>query len=93
MSGKVEIKFDPKGFAACLKGLTGTVQSEAEKIAARATSYLSRGSGFHVEMSDEAKYKDSSYGVTRPVARVVANDKESSIEEAKKKILSKAVGK
>ncbi len=92
MSGKIDIKFKPEGFAACLKGLSGTVQSEAEKIAARASAQLTRGSGFHVEMANKAKFKDSSFGVTRPVATVVANDKESSIEEARKKILSKAVG-
>lgn len=93
MSGLIDIKFDPKGFAACLQGLSGTVQSEAQKIASRASSYLTKGgSGFHVEMSGEAKFQDSAYGVSRPVARVVANDSKSAAEEAEKKILSKAVG-
>ena len=47
--------------------------------------------GFHVEMSQEAKYQDSAYGVTRPVAYVVPDDDESAAEEAENKILSKAV--
>lgn len=51
-----------------------------------------KGSGFHVEMSNEPRFQDSSYGVTRPIGRVVANDDESSKEEAENKILSKAVG-
>ena len=42
-------------------------------------------------MSSEAKFQDSSYGVTRPVAYVVANDDASAAEEAEQKILSKAV--
>lgn len=93
MSTKIEIKFNPAGFAECLQGLSGTVQEEAEKIASRATSYLPKGGGFHVEMSNEPRFQDSSYGVTRPIGRVVANDEESSKEEAENKILSKAVGR
>ena len=93
MATKIEIKFNPAGFAECLQGLSGTVQAEAEKIASRATSYLPRGGGFHVEMSNEPRFQDSSYGVTRPIGRVVANDEESSKQEAENKILSKAVGK
>lgn len=87
----VDITWNPAGFAECLQGLSGQVQAEAEKIANRATSYLTKGSGFHVEMSDEPRFRDSSFGVSRPVARVVANDEESSKEEAENKILSKAV--
>lgn len=93
MSTEIKIEFKPQGFAECLQGLSGTVQSEAEKIAARASSYLTRGSGFHVEMTNAPRYQDSSYGVTRPVAYVLANDEESSREEAENKILSKAVGR
>lgn len=93
MSEIIDIKFNPQGFAECLKGLSGQVQAEAGKIASRASSYLTKGSGFHVEMSNAARYKDSSYGVTRPVAHVVANDPASSAEEAEKKILSKAVSR
>lgn len=88
---KLEIKFNPQGFAECLSGLSGEVQAAAEIIAARATSYVTKGSGFHVEMQNEARFLDSSYGVTRPVAYVVADDEESAAEEAEDKILSKAV--
>ena len=42
-------------------------------------------------MSDEPRFQDSAYGVTRPIARVVANDDATSAEEAENKILSKAV--
>lgn len=89
-----DIEWNPAGFAEVLRGLSGTIQAEAEKISARATSSLTKGgSGFHVEMSDEPRFQDSAYGVTRPVARVVANDDATSAEEAESKILSKAVGK
>ena len=91
MSTKIEITFNPAGFAECLQGLSGQVQGEAEKIAARATSYLQNGSGFHVEMANEPRFQDNAYGVTRPIGRVVANDEESVKEEAENKILSKAV--
>lgn len=91
---KMQIKFLPEGFAKCLSGMTSQVQAEAQTIASTASSMLNgQGTGFHVEMSNEARYQDSAYGVTRPVARVVANDEASSREEAENKILSKAVGK
>lgn len=92
MSSRIELKFKPEGFAECLQGMSGQVQSVADGIAARASSYISGGgTGFHVEMSNEARYQDAAYGVSRPVARVVANDAETSAEEAENKILSKAV--
>ena len=93
MSTQIKIEFKPRGFAECLQELSGTVQSEAERIAARASAYLERGSGFHVEMTTMPRYQDSAYGVSRPVAYVVSNDEESAKEEAENKILSKAVGK
>ena len=88
---KLSIKWNPAGFAECLQGTAGELQSAAESIASRASSYLENGSGFHVEMGSEAKYQDSTYGVTRPVAYVVPDDEESAKEEAEDKILSKAV--
>jgi len=88
---KLSIKWNPAGFAECLQGTAGELQSVAESIASRASSYLENGSGFHVEMGSEAKYQDSAYGVTRPVAYVVPDDEESAKEEAENKILSKAV--
>lgn len=87
----LKIQFHPQGFAESLSGLSGEVQAAAETIAARASSYVTKGSGFHVEMSNEAKYLDSAYGVTRPVAYVVPDDEESEKEEAEDKILSKAL--
>ncbi|MBR4681593.1 MAG: hypothetical protein IKP03_10925 [Fibrobacter sp.] len=92
MKGQLQkIDYKPEGFAECLSGLTGMVQAEAEKIANKASSMLTNGSGFHVEMTTMPRYRDSSYSVSRPVAHVVANDAESSKEEAEYKILSKAV--
>ena len=88
---KLDIKFNPQGFAECLQGLSGEVQAAAETIAARASALVTKGSGFHVEMGQEAKYNDSSFGVTRPVAYVVADDDESAAEEAEGKILSEAL--
>lgn len=88
---KLSIKWNPAGFAECLQGTAGELQRAAESIASRASSYLENGSGFHVEMGSEAKYQDSAYGVTRPVAYVVPDDEESAKEEAEDKILSKAV--
>lgn len=88
---KLSIKWNPAGFAECLHGTTGELQSAAESIASRASSYLENGSGFHVEMGTEAKFQDSAYGVSRPVAYVVPDDDESAAEEAENKILSKAV--
>ena len=87
----LKVQYHPQGFAECLNGFTGDVQAAAENIAARASSYVTKGSGFHVEMTNEPRYMDSSYGVTRPVAHVVADDEESAAEEAEDKILSKAV--
>lgn len=91
MSTKIQIEFKPQGFAECLQGLSGQVQSTAETIASRASSYLTRGGGFHVEMTNMPRYQDSAYGVTRPVAYVMSNDDETAKEEAENKILSKAV--
>lgn len=91
MATKLTIKFNPAGFAECLQGLSGQCQSAAEGIASRASAMCSKGSGFHVEMSNEPRFRDSAYGVTRPIARIVSNDDETAREEAEYKILSKAV--
>lgn len=91
---EIRLKFIPEGFAECLQGLNGQVQAEAQRIASTASGMLNgKGSGFHVEMSNEARFQDSAYGVTRPVGRVVANDEATSRAEAEDKILSKAVSK
>lgn len=89
---EIHITFKPQGFAECLQGLSGQVSSVAEGIAARASSMITTGTGYHVEMTSMARYQDSAYGVSRPVAYVVSNDEESAREEAEFKILSKAVG-
>ena len=92
MNSIEHIEWNPAGFAECLEGLSGTIQAEASAIASRASSFITKGgSGFHVEVSNEPRFKDSTYGVTRPIARVVANDDATSAEEAENKILSKAV--
>ena len=92
MAKQIDIVFNPAGIAECLGGLSGDVQAATDKIAATATSMITKGTGFHTEMSNEPRFQDSSYGVSRPIGRVVANDDESSKEEAENKILSKAVG-
>ena len=93
MSVQVTMKFDNAAFAECLESLSGQIESEAQKIAARANGLITKGGGFAVEMSNEPRFLDASYGVTRPVARVYALDDVTSAEEAENKILSKAVGK
>jgi hypothetical protein len=94
MSGLEKIEFKPEGFAECLQGLSGQVQSVADGIASRASGFITQGGGgFHVEMTTMPRYQDSSYGVSRPVAYVVSNDEETAKEEAEHKILSKAVGR
>lgn len=85
---KLDIKFNPAGFAECLQDLREEVQTAAEDIASRASALTEKGSGFHVEMENEARYNDAQYGVTRPVAYVVPDDDESAAEEAENKILS-----
>ena len=91
MAVQITINFKPEGFAECLSGMSGIVESEASRLAAIADGYVTKGSGFHVEMSNEPRFQDAAYGVTRPIGRVVANDAETSKEEAENKILSKAV--
>ena len=91
MSGKLTIKWNQKGFAESLQSTSGELQAAAKGIAARASSYCTKGGGFHVEMGNEARYLDNSYGVSRPVAYVVPDDDESAAEEAEDKILSKAL--
>lgn len=91
MSGKLTITWNPAGFAEALQAVSDDVRAAAEEIADRATGYAEKGSGFHVELENVAKYKDSQYGVTRPVAYVVSNDDETAAEEAEHKILGKAL--
>ena len=91
MGVQITIDYKPEGFAECLAGMAGIVEAEAEKIAGRANGYVTKGSGFHVEMSNEPRFQDEAHGVTRPIGRVVANDDETSKEEAENKISSKAV--
>ena len=92
MSAIKEIKFDPKAFAECLGEYADITEEAAQKISDRATSYITgKGSGFHVEMTNEPKWQDSAYGVSRPVAYVTPNDDETNIEEIENKIFSKAV--
>lgn len=88
---EMRITFNPAGFAESLSQFDDVVQTEADKIAMRASSMLSKGGGFHVELTHEPKFQDSSYGVTRPVAYVISDDDETAAEEAENKILSKAV--
>lgn len=87
----VDLKLNHQGVAECLQGFSGEVQAAAEIIAARATSMLSGGGGFHVEMSTEARYKDSAFGVSRPVAYVVSDDEETDKEESENKVLGRAL--
>lgn len=57
MATQITMQFKPEGFAECLLGAEGIVQSEAEKIAARADGYVTKGSGFHVEVTNEPRFQ------------------------------------
>lgn len=90
MSSKMRITFNPAGFAECLQGATELVREQAERIAAEAGGMLTGGGSFVVEVTNEPRFLDSSYGASRPVGHVMA-DEVASKEEAENKILSKAV--
>ena len=91
MSNLVNLTLNHAGFAECLNAMAGDVQAEAERIASTATSMISKGSGFHVEMTNIPQWTDRGFGTSRPVAYVVSNDDETAAEEYKDKILTKAV--
>ena len=92
MSTQIDIKFNPQGFAECLNGMDGMVQSVAEDLAAKAASELQGPGSYTVEVVHETRFQDASYGVTRPVAvaRVIA-DADATRDEAENKTMSKAV--
>lgn len=92
MATKIEIKFNPAGFAECLNSLSDQVKSTAERLADQAKAESGGRGSYTVEMHNEPRYKDSQYGVSRPIAiaRVYA-DEAGSIDEAENKSMSKAV--
>lgn len=92
MSTKIQIKWNPQGFAECLQGLEGMVQNECEKLAAQAGGL----EHFSIKVSNEPRYHDASYGVSRPIARAIpvgriTADNQASADEAENKTMSKAV--
>lgn len=97
MGKKITIKFTkaPGGLTEVINsgGIQSVVKSSAETIAAKASSMVSAGSGFHVEMGTRAFAQDAAHGASRPFARIISNDDETAAAEAEEKILSKAVGK
>ena len=92
MSTKIEIKFNPAGFAECLQGMTGQVQEICERLAEQAGGL----NHFKITVTNEPRYKDPVYGVSRPIARaspvgVITADAYASADEAENKTMSKAV--
>ena len=92
MSTRITIKFNPAGFAECLNSLSGEVKSVAERLAEQAKVESGGRGTYTVKIHNEPRYKDSQYGVSRPIAiaRVYA-DEAGSIDEAENKSMSKAV--
>lgn len=85
----ITIKFDNGAFAECLSGMGEMCEAEARRLASQ---YEGPGTVTVVVTEQKARFQDSAYGVSRPVAvaRVVA-DAEASADEAENKSLSKAV--
>lgn len=92
MSKQISITWNPQGFAECLSGMDDMVRSEAEQLAAAAAANLQGQGSYSVEVVHETRFRDATYGVTRPVAvaRVVA-DAAASADEAENKSMSRAV--
>ena len=93
MSVKIDIEFKPEGFAECLSGMTELVRSACEQ---EATKYGGPG-GYSIEVTNEPRFLDASYGVTRPVGRgipigQIIADETASADEAENKSFSKVVG-
>lgn len=86
MAGQMEIEFISEGFKEILNsdGVRALVESEAEKIAAKANSSID-GDGF------VTKVWKGGYGGGRWVASVMTSDRESVIAESEDKVLTKAV--
>ena len=89
---EIQIKFFPEGFAECLQGMGSMVEAEAERLAAQAQAELKGPGSYTVEVVNEPRFHDATYGVSRPVAvaRVVA-DADATRDEAENKSMSKAV--
>ena len=93
MSTEIRIEFNPAGFAECLSGMSGMVQSVCEQEAAK---YSGPG-GYTITVTNEPRFLDASYGVSRPIARGIpvgriTADETASIDEAENKSFSRAVG-
>lgn len=92
MSREIRITFYPKNFQQVLFDMRDVVDNAAMGIAARANALLQGGgSGFAVDTSSGQRFGDPAYGTARPVDYVVAQDDETSAEEADRKILEAVV--
>ena len=92
MAVQITINFKPEGFAECLQGMGGMVQSECEKLAAQAGG----AEHFEISVKNEPRFKDAQFGVSRPIARAIpvgriTADTYASADEAENKTMSKAV--
>lgn len=93
MATQIKIEFKPAGFAECLEGLGDQVQAACEKLAMQAGGL----EHYTIEVSNEPRYHDAAYGVSRPIARAlpvgrITADQYASADEAENKTMSKAVG-
>ena len=96
MATKIDIKFNPEGFAECLAGMSDMVKSVAEDLAAKAEAESGGVGSYEVTVSNEPRFHDEEHGVSRPIARAipvgrVTADSRASADEAENKSMSKAV--
>ena len=92
MSAEVKMEFKPEGFAECLSGMSGMVQAECERMAMQAGGLQH----YTISVSNEPRFQDASYGVSRPIARAIPvghiiADESATADEAENKTMSKAV--
>lgn len=83
-------KWFPEGFAECLAGMDDTVRSVAEQEVAK--KLAETPGNYTVEVVHEPRFRDSTYGVSRPVAVArIIGDAVASASEAENKTMSRAV--
>lgn len=87
-------EWNNKGFAECLAGMSDFVKEVTEKKAAEMQTEYGGSGHYTVEVNQEQRFRDGSYGVSRPVAvgRIYA-DAEATKDEAENKTMSKVISR
>lgn len=89
---EIKIEFKPEGFAECLAGFEGVVRDICEQQVAQ----MGGPEHYTIKVTNEPRFQDSAYGVSRPIARGIpigriTADEEASKDEAENKTMSGAV--